>query len=209
MLPQLESQVSNAIIKQFQTDGTLRVVSVADADIVLSGEITEYFRREVRSMRQDSAVPREYQITITTKVQALDRRTGDVILKPTIVKGMSATFIGNDLQTAEQQVLPLVAEDIGRQVQPVADGKLVKQSGGRETAASSVFNNVPLGICRRDSLEPSRQPGLLAGSQIAVNDLHFCRLVQSRGESRVSCSRFSDLFGPDSGEELLLQRVEF
>jgi PBP1b-binding outer membrane lipoprotein LpoB len=113
--PQLESQVSNAIIKQFQSDGTLRVVSAADADIVLTGEITEYLRRDVRSARQDSGIPREYQITIVTKVQAVDRRTGKTILTPTVVRGMSATFIGNDLQTAEEQVLPLVAEDVGRQ----------------------------------------------------------------------------------------------
>jgi hypothetical protein len=113
--PQIEQQVSNAIIKEFQRDGTLKVVSAADADVVMSGEITEYIRREVRSARQDTGIPREYQITIVAKIQAFDRHTNKLILKPTIVRGMSATFIGEDLQTAEEQVLPLVADDIGRQ----------------------------------------------------------------------------------------------
>jgi hypothetical protein len=113
--PQIESQISNAIIKQFQSDGTLRVVSVNDADLVMSGEITAYNRRDVRTARADSGTPREYQVVIETKLQAIDRRTGKLVLNPTVVKGMAATFIGNDLQTAEQQVLPLIAEDIGRQ----------------------------------------------------------------------------------------------
>src|SRR3989442_4293211 len=60
LIPQLEAQVTNGIIKRLQTDGTLRVESTEDADVVLVGEIVRYRREELRSSRNDSNEPREY-----------------------------------------------------------------------------------------------------------------------------------------------------
>jgi hypothetical protein len=114
--PQIETQVTGAIIRSFQTDGTLRIEPPAKADLILTGEITQYRRQELRSQSNDSNAPREYRIYIDARVEAKDRVTGQVILAPTTVTGSGDTFIGDDLQSAEQQVLPLVANDLAKRV---------------------------------------------------------------------------------------------
>jgi outer membrane lipopolysaccharide assembly protein LptE/RlpB len=114
--PQLEAQVTNGIIKRLHEDGTLLVQNRSTADAVLFGTITRYNRRSVRGALTDAGVPREYRLTITVVVEVLDQRTGEHILKPTTLQGSAEAFIGTDLQSADDQALPLIAEDIARQV---------------------------------------------------------------------------------------------
>jgi len=112
--PQLEAQITNAIIKRLQTDGSLLVKSTDDADIVLTGEITRYDRQMLRGQRIDTTVPTELRLTIEARIEAHDRVTGKEILKPTLVSGYADTFLGSDQQSAELQALPLIAEDLAK-----------------------------------------------------------------------------------------------
>jgi hypothetical protein len=114
--PQLEAQISNAIIQRLQQDGSLRIENEPRADVVLKGTIIKYFREALRSLRTDTGVPREYEISITVRVEATDRRTGETVLKPTEVIGKSDVFIGENQASAEEQVLPLIADDIAKRV---------------------------------------------------------------------------------------------
>ena len=114
--PQLEAQITNAIIKGLQQDGSLRVVSRKDADVVLNGSVVDYQRSALRSLSNDTDVPREYGVSITVQVEAKDRRTGEVVLKSVQVSGRADMFVGAAQQTAEEQGLPLIADDIGHQV---------------------------------------------------------------------------------------------
>ena len=114
--PGLESQITGAIIKRLQADGTLRVESQDNADIVLTGKITQYHRAPLRFMRDITSVPREYRITIAAKIEAHNGRTGAVVLKPTVVTGSADTFIGVDLQSADFQTIPLVADNLARRI---------------------------------------------------------------------------------------------
>ena len=114
--PQLEAQITSAIIKGLQQDGSLRVESEPNADVVLDGSVVHYQRTALRSLRTDTGVPREYEIAVTVRVEAKDRRTGEVVLKSAEVTGKSDVFIGADQQNAEEQALPLIADDIGHRV---------------------------------------------------------------------------------------------
>jgi hypothetical protein len=116
LVPQIEAQISNAIIQRIQQDGSLRIEPESRADVVLKGSIIKYNREALRSLRTDTGVPREYEITITVRVEATDRRTGETVLKSTEVEGKSDVFIGEDQQSAEEQALPLVADDIAKRV---------------------------------------------------------------------------------------------
>jgi len=77
------------------------------ADVVLSGTVFRYERTALRTLHSDTGVPREYEIAITVRVEARDRRTGEVVLKSTAVQGKSDVFIGEDQQSSEMQALPL------------------------------------------------------------------------------------------------------
>jgi len=114
--PQLEAQITGAVIKRLQQDGSLQVESEPNAEVVLAGSIIHYRRSPLRSLRSDTGVPREYEIAITVRVEAKNRHTGEVELKSTEVTGKSDVFIGVDQQSAEEQVLPLIADDIAQRV---------------------------------------------------------------------------------------------
>jgi hypothetical protein len=114
--PQLEAQITNATIKRFQTDGTLQVESVADADVIVKGQITRFYRRLLRVYQADALTPREYRIIIEASVEVRDRVTNELLLTPTLVQGTADTFIGSDEQAADEQALPLVADDLAKHV---------------------------------------------------------------------------------------------
>jgi len=114
--PQIEVQITGAVIKAFQADGTLRIDSAASADVIVTGEITQYRQHELRSQRTDTGAPSEYRVTIEARIEAHDRVTGKTVLAPTVVTGSGDTFIGDDLQSAQQQVLPLIAENLAKRV---------------------------------------------------------------------------------------------
>ena len=117
--PQLEAQVTNAIIKRFQRDGTLRIEYASDADVLLTGQITKYERQELRAVRTDVNTPREYRITIAARIEARMRGTGELIFSPVTIEGRADTFIGTDLQSADEQALPLIADDLAKRVVPL------------------------------------------------------------------------------------------
>ncbi len=114
--PQLEAQISNAIIQRLQQDGSVKIEPQSRADAVLIGTVERYDRIALRSLRTDTGIPREFRISITVRVEARDRRTGETVLKSTEVEGTSDVFIGEDQQSAEYQALPLVADDIAKRV---------------------------------------------------------------------------------------------
>jgi hypothetical protein len=116
LLPQLEAQISNAVIQRLQQDGSLQIEPRPRADVVLIGAVERYDRIALRSLETDAGVPREFRISITVRVEATDRRTGETVLKSTEVVGTSDVFIGEDQQSAEMQALPLVADDIAKRV---------------------------------------------------------------------------------------------
>lgn len=115
LLPQLEAQVSNAIIKRFQSDGTLQVRSSADADVVLTGVIQKYQRRALRTLQNNTGTAREYKLTITVRFEARNR-AGKLVFDPATVEGSADAFIGDDLQSSEAQALPLIADDLAKRV---------------------------------------------------------------------------------------------
>ena len=112
---QIERPITTAIIRQFQSDGTLRVESPSDADLILTGEVTQYRRQLLRSQPNDNNAPREYEINVEVRVEVRDRG-GKLIIGPKTLTGKAATFIGSDLQSAEEQAMPLVAQDLAKQV---------------------------------------------------------------------------------------------
>ncbi|HVM63047.1 MAG TPA: LptE family protein [Verrucomicrobiae bacterium] len=114
--PQLEAQISNAIIRRIQQDGSVQIQPQSRADVILDGTIFRYQRIALRSLETDTGIPREFRIAITVRVEARDRRTGETVLRSTEVEGTSDVFIGEDQTSAEMQALPLVADDIARRV---------------------------------------------------------------------------------------------
>ena len=111
--PRLGEAVTAAVRKSLQRDGTYRLATRRDADIVVTGEITRYNRFELSYQPNDILTVRDYRLTLTAHVIARERGTGNVI-RDHVVTGDTPIRTGSDLASAERQALPLLAEDLAK-----------------------------------------------------------------------------------------------
>lgn len=120
--PRLTDAVTAQLRKQLQRDGTFHLATHDAGDIVVSGVITKYGRREMSFTRGDTLTVRDFRLAMTAQVTARERSSGKLLLdKP--VTGYTLIRVGADLPSAERQGLPLLAGDLARNVTSLlADG---------------------------------------------------------------------------------------
>jgi hypothetical protein len=121
--PRLSEPVTVSLRRQIQRDGTFRLdTRDGDADVILTGTLVEYDRQAVAFLSDDTRTARQYQITVLAEVKARERGSGRVLFDR-LVRGHSTVWVGDDLVSAERQGMPLVAEDLARNVTALlADG---------------------------------------------------------------------------------------
>lgn len=120
--PRLSDAVTSSLRKNLQREGTYKLNTQNDGDIILTGTILNYDRVQLSSQSTDVLTPRQYRIVLAAQVVARERLSGKVVLNRRVA-GQSTTFVGNDLPSAERQILPLVAEDLARNITDLlADG---------------------------------------------------------------------------------------
>jgi outer membrane lipopolysaccharide assembly protein LptE/RlpB len=112
LTPRIEVLVTSTVIKQFQQDGTFRIVN-SDADATLKAEIVSVGRSPARSLRGNVLSTTEFNLTLTVKYTLLGR-DGKVLGSPGAVGGSTSFFVGSDVSTDERQALPLAAEELAR-----------------------------------------------------------------------------------------------
>jgi hypothetical protein len=113
--PRLTEAIGTALRRTLQQDGTYRLSTHGEADIVVDGVVTRYHRTGVAFQPQDTITPTDFQISILAKVTAIERNTGRVILDRE-VGGRTTIRIGPDLASAEREAVPNLAEDLARNV---------------------------------------------------------------------------------------------
>lgn len=113
--PRLGDAITQALRERLQTDATYHLATHGDGDIVVTGVVRQYRRQGLGYSSSDSVTPENYRIEITVHVTARDKSTGKAILDRD-VKGHSLVNIGTDLASAERQALPLLSEDLARNV---------------------------------------------------------------------------------------------
>jgi hypothetical protein len=109
--------------KELQRDGTYQLSTRGDADIIISGTLTNYQRFEVTLASNDILTVQDYRLILTAQVVARERATGKTILDQP-VSGNTLIRVGSDLPLAEHQALPLLAQDLAKNVTALlAEGK--------------------------------------------------------------------------------------
>jgi hypothetical protein len=114
--PRLEVEVTNAVIRRIQEDGTLRVTDRASADLVVDGQIISYRRDPLAFQRDNPAATEEYRLRIAVAMQVKDNRSDTIISRYSWVEGDADFPVAGDLKTAERRVVPIAAEDLARDV---------------------------------------------------------------------------------------------
>lgn len=120
--PRLTEPFTAALRRHVQQEGTFRLNTAQDGDIIVTGTLLQYVRNHISFQPRDVLTPRDYRITVTAQITARERATGKVLLDRA-VSGRTDLRIGADLVSSERQALPLVADDLARQATALlADG---------------------------------------------------------------------------------------
>jgi hypothetical protein len=112
--PRLTDPVTAQVRKELQRDGTYKLASHGDGDIIVTGTLTRYDRAEVTLSSSDILTVRDYRLSLTAQVSARERATGKVILNEQPVTGYTLIRVGSDLTSAERQAAPLLAQDLAK-----------------------------------------------------------------------------------------------
>jgi len=113
--PRLGDAITSALRKQLQRDGTHRLATRGPGDIVVSGTLLRYHRQELSLVPNDVATARDYQIWLTGQITARERSSGKVLFDQSLT-GHTLIRVGPDLTSTERQALPLLADDLARQI---------------------------------------------------------------------------------------------
>jgi hypothetical protein len=113
--PLLSDNVTEQLRKQLQRDGTYKLASHNDGDIVVEGVITTYQRQELSFAPNDILTVRDYRLVLVARVKARERTSGKVILDQPVT-GVTLIRVGSDLSSAERQGIPLLAADLAHNI---------------------------------------------------------------------------------------------
>ena len=111
--PRLIDAVSTSVRRRVQTDGTYRLDTKGDGDIIVRGEITKFDRGALALQAKDTLSVQDFTLTMSAHVTAVERITGKTNLD-TIVYGQTVIRVGADQISAERQAVPLMADDLAR-----------------------------------------------------------------------------------------------
>ena len=109
----LPEAIAQALRSTLQLDGTYRLSSGEDADLVMTGVLLRYTRRPVAFQPKDVTSVREYEVRLTARVTVIERGSNHKLLDREVT-GRTTYSLGNDLGAAERQVLPLLVSAFAR-----------------------------------------------------------------------------------------------
>lgn len=115
MEPRLGDAVTMALRKDIQQDGTYRLATHGGADIVVTGTLLRFDRRELSLLPNDVLTARDFRLNVSARVTARQTSTGKIILDR-VVTGYTLMRVGSDMSAAERQALPLLGEDLARNI---------------------------------------------------------------------------------------------
>ncbi|HWD91225.1 MAG TPA: LPS assembly lipoprotein LptE [Verrucomicrobiae bacterium] len=112
--PRLGDAVTTALRERIQRDGTYRLGTQGDADIVVTGVVTKYLRHELNFEPHDVLTVKDFRVNVVAEITARDVATGHTTnwtnTAYTLVR------VGSDLASAERQAMPDLADQLAKSV---------------------------------------------------------------------------------------------
>jgi len=119
--PRVEVALANAVINEFQRDGTYQVVNEKDADAIMEGTLETIQRRPARSVRGNLLLTKEYLLIVRCRIKVTNKATG-VLIDERAVTGTTSFYatgsdsVSQDVNQDERQAVPLAAQDMAVQM---------------------------------------------------------------------------------------------
>ena len=113
--PRLGDAVTQALREKLQSDGTYRLATHDDGDIVVTGVILHYRRQGLSYLNSDASTTQNYRVNMTVHVVARERSTNKILLNKDVT-AFTLVNVGSDLASSERQATPLLAQDLAGKV---------------------------------------------------------------------------------------------
>jgi Lipopolysaccharide-assembly len=113
--PRLGDAVTQALRERLQTDGTYRLDTHGDGDVIVTGIITHYHDQGLSYLNSDASTTQNYRVNMVVHVTARERSTGKVLLEKDVT-GFTLVNVGSDLASSERQAVPLLAQDLAGKI---------------------------------------------------------------------------------------------
>jgi hypothetical protein len=112
--PRLGDAVTTALRRSIQRDGTYRLATHNDADIVVTGVVTKYDRHELNFEPHDVLTVKDYRVSMTARITARDVATGNTT--NWVSTAYTLVRVGSDLTSSERQEMPVLADEMAKNV---------------------------------------------------------------------------------------------
>jgi len=113
--PRLTEAVGTSLRRALQQDGTYRLNTQGEGDLVVNGVLTGYERVGLSLQPRDILTARDFELRLHAYVTVVERGTARTILDRD-VQGRTTLRPGADFSSAERQAVPLLAEDLARNI---------------------------------------------------------------------------------------------
>ena len=112
--PRLGNDVTTALRKDIQSDGTYRLATHGDADIVVTGLLQHYNRHELNFGSNDVLTVQTYNVYVSAIITERDVSAGTT--KVWTNTASTLVRVGSDLTSSERQAMPVLAEELAKHV---------------------------------------------------------------------------------------------
>ena len=130
--------VTQYTLREFQREGSFKVVRPDDAAIEVQGVIRKMTRLGIAYDRARGMRASEYRYEILADVSFVDRRKGKVLLERKGLKGETTFLTQNDLLTGQKNAAARIAQDLARQIVNEAIALPLKGNGKGTGAVEGV-----------------------------------------------------------------------
>jgi hypothetical protein len=121
--PRLAVELNHQLRKQIQRDGTYKLETHGDGDVIVTTTILRYERIGESFQPRDTLTARDFRVVLQAHVTAYDRVSGKNIVNREF-RGRTTVRLGGDQASAERQALPILAEDLARNItSAIVDGE--------------------------------------------------------------------------------------
>jgi outer membrane lipopolysaccharide assembly protein LptE/RlpB len=114
VIPRVEAQTADAVVKQFQLDGSYRIDSADRADAIIEGTIEDISRVPMRVLSSNVLQTSEFELTLKVSYRVIDRVTGSVLMEGKAIGRTpfftDADVVNYDLVTDQNMNYPIAAQ---------------------------------------------------------------------------------------------------
>jgi len=112
-IPLMEVKAHDAVVRQFQFDGNLRIAKDNRGDMTLQGELIQYDRVPVRYT--DNNDVQEYSIQVTVRLKMLDAE-GKILWEEPSFAGTASYFLTGPTASSEAGAVEAAIRDLAKRI---------------------------------------------------------------------------------------------